>query len=147
LRLSGNSMIAKWRRLDGERRLLLLEALLVVTVASAAIRLLPFKQAVRLASRRQLERQASKAAISHNDNVRWAVERAARAVPWRAVCFQKGLALQWMLRRRGIDALLHYGVGHGDRGELQAHVWVAHGDRIVIGGEEAPRFQRVATFP
>ena len=77
----------------------------------------------------------------------WAVEAAARRVPWRTVCFQKGLALHWMLRRRGVDARLHYGIGHDETGELEAHVWVAAGGTVLIGGLEAPRFNLVATFP
>ena len=81
------------------------------------------------------------------EEVRWAVEAAARNVPWRAMCIQKGLALQWMLRRRGIDARLHYGIARDEVGELQAHVWVAAGNSVVIGGAEAPRFKCVATFP
>jgi hypothetical protein len=81
------------------------------------------------------------------EDVRWAVETAARNVPWRAMCIQEGLALQRMLRRRGIDARLHYGIAKDQTGELQAHVWVAAGGSVVIGGSEAPRFKCVATYP
>jgi hypothetical protein len=31
--------------------------------------------------------------------------------PWTPVCIQRGLAAQWMLRRRGIDARLHLRTG------------------------------------
>lgn len=50
-------------------------------------------------------------------------ERMVACVPWRTVCLRKGLALQWMLRRRGIDARLHYGIGKDDVGALCAHLW------------------------
>ena len=63
------------------------------------------------------------------------------------MCIQQGLALQWMLRRRGVDARLHYGIAKDERGELQAHVWVAAGGEVVIGGAEAPQFKCVATYP
>ena len=60
-------------------------------------------------------------------------------MPFRAVCLQQALACQIMLRRRGVEARLHYGVAIGER--LEAHVWVSVGNRIVIGEEEAGRFR------
>jgi hypothetical protein len=68
-------------------------------------------------------------------------------VPWKAVCFQQGLALHLMLRRRGIASVLNYGVGKKEDERLAAHVWVDVGSETVIGGEEAPRFARLARFP
>lgn len=142
--MSKRSLISRWARLDRQRQALLAEALLAVAGASAAIRLREFKRAIRMGS---LPLTRQKAASDITDDVRWAVETAARNVPWRAMCIQQGLALQWMLRRRGVDARLHYGIGRDEIGELQAHVWVAAGDSVVIGGDEAPRFKCVATFP
>lgn len=139
------SLLGRWRRLSPARRLLLTEAFAALAAASAAVRWLPFKRAVRLGSRR-----LSGAAVTPATDlaeIRWSVEAAARAAPWRAVCFQKGLALQWMARRRGVDAQLHYGIGKDAGGDLQAHVWVANGEAIIIGGEEAEQVRRVATFP
>lgn len=142
--MSRRGLISRWARLGRRRQALLAEALLAVAVASAAIRLRAFKRAIRMGSLRLTEQRAPG---DISEDVRWAVEKAAGIAPWQAMCIQKGLALQWMLRRRGIDARLHYGIGHDEGGELQAHVWVAAGDRVVIGGAEAPRFKCVATFP
>lgn len=80
------------------------------------------------------------------ERVRSALLGWSRRVPWRVVCFQQGLALHWMARRRGIASVLHYGVAHDPAG-LAAHVWVSVDGRIVIGGEEAPRFACLAYFP
>jgi hypothetical protein len=52
-----------------------------------------------------------------------------------------------MLHRRGIPSVLHYGVAREREGDVAAHVWVTVGGRAVIGGEEAPRFTCLATFP
>ena len=142
--MKGNNLFARWTRLGWPRRLMLIEALATVAAASAAVRLLPFKQAVQLGSRRL---PANKASGDPTADASWAVEAAARNVPWRAMCIQKGIALQWMLRRRGVNAMLHYGVARDAAGEIEAHVWVAADDRVIIGGEEAARFSRVATFP
>lgn len=124
---------------------LLAEALIVLTAASAAVRFLPFRATARLASlptpkgRRRSPDEAAR-------RIRWAVEAWVRRVPWRAVCFQIGLATHWMLRRRGLPSRLHYGVGQ--EGEvLKAHVWVTLEGAAVIGGAEAERYACVATFP
>ena len=74
--------------------------------------------------------------------VRW----AAAVAPFRALCLQQGLACQVMLRRRGVDARLHYGVAMQD-GRMEAHVWVSTGGTVVLGTEEARRFREVASFP
>ena len=142
--MSRRSWISRLAPLARRRRALLAEALLAVAVASAAIRFTPFKRAIRMGSLR-LAGPPVPGDIA--EDVRRAVEAAARKVPWRAMCIQKGLALQWMLRRRGIDARLHYGIARDEAGDLEAHVWVAADDRVVIGGAEAPRFKCVATFP
>jgi hypothetical protein len=78
----------------------------------------------------------------------WAVEAAARRLPWRTLCIEQGLAAQRMLRRRGIDARLHYGARNDQSASrLEAHVWVTVGDVPVIGGSEAARFAAIATYP
>jgi len=116
---------------------------MLLTIASAAVALLPFKRAVRLGAvplgpRRSIE----------IDDCTWAIEAAARRLPWRTVCIEKGIALQRLLRSRGIDAILHYGARHHpDSGKLEAHVWVSAGGKAVIGGEEAAGFVEVAAYP
>lgn len=75
-----------------------------------------------------------------------AVNGVADRLPFRALCFQRGLAVQSMLRRRGIDARLHYGVGYG-AGDLSAHVWVSVDGVLVIGEEASDRHARLVTTP
>jgi len=79
--------------------------------------------------------------------IRWAIIAAAARLPWRTVCFQRGLAAQLMLRRRGIPSVLYYGAAQDDRRGLYAHVWVRDGDVDVIGGEIASHYAILATFP
>ena len=138
-----SKILDRWSRLTRPKKLLLVEALLALGASSAAIRLLPFRRAVKLGSR---PLAPVKPAVLI-EQARWAVDTAARHIPWRTVCFHKGIALQWMLRRRGVNAMLHYGVARDQAGDLEAHVWVATEGQVIIGGEEAPRFRRVATFP
>ena len=135
--------VTRFRQLPARRRALLLEAAASLALASAGLRLLPFKRAIRLGSV-----PLRRAVTGNAEEVAWAVEAAARRVPWRAVCIHKGIAAQRMLRSRGLDATLHYGIGNGrDRDGLAAHVWVNLGGVPVIGGEEARAFAAVGAFP
>ncbi|MFL6857432.1 MAG: lasso peptide biosynthesis B2 protein [Allosphingosinicella sp.] len=124
--------------------LLLAEALAALAVASAAIHFLAFRRLAAAASRGEAGIVPDEARLR---KLRWAVQAWAKRVPWRAVCFQRGLAFHWMLRRRGIASRLHYGVSPtGERG-ISAHVWISVGDRDWMGGEEASRFKCLAIFP
>ena len=115
-------------------------------MAWLAVRLLPFKWAIRLSSRPVGHDCAGTPADVISD-VRWAIDAATKNLPWKPVCIQRGLAMQWMLRRRGIDARLHYGLANDDRRALRAHVWVEALGETLVGGEDANEYVRVATFP
>jgi hypothetical protein len=129
-------------------RLLLAETAATLTAASFAIRLLPFRSVVGAIASRQVRAQVPvEARALQIKRVRWAVEACARRLPWRIVCFQKGLAVQRLLARRGIPTALHYGVAQDWERGLIAHVWVTHGGEAIIGGEEAPRHTCLATYP
>lgn len=134
------------RDLSAGHWLLLAETLAVLTAASAAIGTVPFRHIVRLAARGAAAKR-DVAGGAEVDTVRWAVEAVSRRVPWRTVCFQKGLALHLMLRRRGVASRLHYGVGKDEHGALAAHVWISVGGETVLGGEVAGRFSCLATYP
>ena len=146
--MARTSLLSSLRRHGPADYALLGEATGALAASAAAIRMLPFKRVAASAARAGAGRTRPAGESELVRELVWAVEAAARRVPWRTVCFQKGLALHWMLRRRGIASLLHYGVGKAVEGEaLAAHVWVSVGGEIVIGGEEAPRFACLATFP
>lgn len=132
-----------WRFARHERgqRALLAEAALQLARAAFAIRFLPFDRAIRSGAVRLGEARPVDAA-----GVARAVRWAAAVLPFRAVCLQQGVACQAMLRSRGADAKLHYGMAAGTE-RMEAHVWVTVDGSIVIGEEEAARFRPVATFP
>jgi len=138
-----SSIARKPRRLGLAEHLLLAETLASLALASAAIKLVPFKTLTERVSRPP--RRARRAADLKK--LRWAVDAWGRRVPWKAVCFQRALALHAMLRRRGIPSVMHYGIGRENQDELKAHVWLSVDGETLIGGEEAPRYACVATFP
>jgi len=129
-------------------RMLMLEAALWLAAASIAIATLPFRHVRRIAElpvRRIVLSPASHAVTVRR--VRWSIIACARRAPWRAMCFQQGLAAHCMLRRSGVASVLCYGAAPDAKRGLVAHVWVRDGDTDIIGGETAGRFAVLATSP
>ena len=133
-------LIARFWNLSAERRRLLAEAVGELAAARLATKFMPFARLVRWSSG-----PLGRADPTRIEDAVWAVRAAAARVPFRAVCLQQSVALQRMLRRRGCDARLHYGLASGAR--LEAHAWVTLGATALIGGEEAARFREVAAWP
>jgi hypothetical protein len=142
------SRLGHFARIPWRSRVLLIEAAIAVALSSLAITLLPFRRLCPLMSwtgKQPLGRQEqSEAWLTEGQ---WAVEAAARLLPWKIVCFQKGLALHWMMNRRGIPTKLNYGVARQKEKGVAAHVWISFGDTIIMGGETAGEFAQVASFP
>ena len=133
-------MIRTFSKLRPAERRLLAEALWLLPQAAAAIRFRPFPKTVGFGAV-----ALGPLSAAELRDVLWAVDAAARRLPFRTMCFEQGLTVQRMLRSRGQDARLHYGIVPGDR--LEAHVWVSLGERTVLGGEEAARFREVGRWP
>ena len=85
----------------------------------------------------------SSASLDQAIRVRWAVESVTRNSPARFVCFPQCLAGYTMLRRRGIQTTIVYGVTRAESGELLAHTWLTLGDRTVLGGEGSAAFNPI----
>lgn len=137
------SALLRFYRLGPERRRLLLRAWLVLSIASAAVALLPFRIAVRYGAIR-----LGSARLRSTADCISAVESAAVRMPWRTMCIEKGLAVQRLLRTGGVDALLHYGARHAPgSGRLEAHVWVSVAGETVLGAEDAVGYAELTVFP
>ena len=126
-----------------ERTLLAVRAATWLVIASVAVARFPFLAAIRLGC----------IPLGHGpslslENAVWAIEAAARRIPLRTKCIEKGIALQHLLRASGFNAILHYGARlNTQTGKLEAHVWVTVNDHSIIGGAEAMGFARIASFP
>ena len=118
-----------------------LEAGLALALASVLTRVLPFNAYIHRGS--VFLRRKS---CAQGKSIAKLVDALANRVPFRAVCLQRGLALQWMLRRRGLDAILHYGIKIKPEG-LEAHVWVSLDGEVVIGAPQHQSFKEVAQYP
>ena len=79
--------------------------------------------------------------------IKIAVARAARLVPWRSVCIDQAMTGLMMLSRHKIPSSLCLGVKkENNENKLLAHAWIVCGNRILIGGRESRGFKLVSTF-
>ncbi len=137
-------LLKRARRLPVTDRTLLARTAVNLGLAALMVRWLPFRRVMATA---ELPLAPVQGPADLPQRLVWAVEAGARHLPWRIVCFQKGLALHWMLRRAGFPSLLHYGVGQNGARGLTAHVWVSLHGRILVGADEAAAHACLATYP
>jgi hypothetical protein len=78
----------------------------------------------------------SPAEIAHRcDEAAFFISRMAARVPWRSDCLVQALAGQRWLTRLGIPSEIVVGAAKAANGQFDAHAWLRHGDRIVLGGD------------
>jgi hypothetical protein len=129
-------------KLQTLRRTYLREAAVMFVAARLATRLVPAIQLVAWTSRPP--KRIRRFAVEEVGWVSWAVETIA-AKHRMNVPLACALVAQSMLRRRGIASRLCLGVVRRG-GELVSHAWIEHGKNIIVGGAEATRSTRLATF-
>jgi hypothetical protein len=146
---------ARFARLDGRRRTLLLEAVLWLALARLVLLLVPFPYIARrlgifsapaagLTKGRPEDPPPGMAGLARD--IGWAVTRAARHVPFKAVCLPQALAAKIMLRRRRVSAVLYFGVARAAEGPIEAHAWLLAAGVEVTGYPVAERFTPIACF-
>lgn len=128
-------------------RFLLAEAGLFLALARLVL-LLPFSWIAARLGRPGVE---SGAPLRPGDErrarrVAWAVEVAARRVPFAAVCLPQAIAAKLMLGWRGISTTLHLGVRRSDGPGLAAHAWLRSGPILLTGRTELPQYVEIARF-
>ena len=64
--------------------------------------------------------------------IAWAVRAASKGVP-HATCLTQALAAQVLFARHAHAVDLRIGVAKGEAGGLEAHAWLEHGGRVVVG--------------
>lgn len=155
--------MARWRtirrlllrssQVGPRRRVLLAEAMLCLLGARLALVFIPFPrlaghlgqlvppEAAGSDSVAPAAREAQTAA-----DIGWAVSRAARYVPVRAVCLPQAMAARLMLRRRGIASTMHFGAARGRERPLDAHAWLDAAGVEVTGYPVGKQFAEIARF-
>jgi len=75
-----------------------------------------------------------------------AVLRAARNVPFGAVCLPQAMAARRMLERRAIPSVMHFGVAKGQDKPIDAHAWLDAAGVKVTGYPVANGFVEMGCF-
>ncbi len=137
--------LARFFALPADERRRTREAALFLLAARIALALVPLPRALRLFGVAQGTTGSGRIDPDRAAQVGRAVARAARHVPFRAVCLQQAFAALLMLRRRGLAATVHFGLLR-DGNELKAHAWSHCGEVPVTGLAAARGFTPIAAF-
>lgn len=148
-------LLVRLRQIDNTRRLLLVEASVCLLLARLALVLIPFPRLARRlgafmppekARAVQADWPRSPEFAATAEDVGWAVTRAARYVPFKAVCLPQAIAARIMLKRRGVASVMHFGAARGADKPLDAHAWLDAAGVEVTGYPVATQFAEIACF-
>jgi hypothetical protein len=64
----------------------------------------------------------------------------AKRTPWTSTCLIKAIAAKRMLKKRGINHHLHFGVLKTGEKFLEAHAWLSVDGEVIVGGENHESF-------
>lgn len=145
----------RFAQVGPHRRALLVEAVAWLLLARLSLIFVSFPRLARRlgtfvppAEARALKtRTASPGAdVRLAEEIGWAVTRAARHVPFRAVCLPQAMAARIMLKRRGVDSVMHFGAKMGQDKPMDAHAWLDAAGVEVTGYPVANGFAEIGCF-
>ncbi|MEM7134232.1 MAG: lasso peptide biosynthesis B2 protein [Chloroflexota bacterium] len=120
--------------------LLLFEALPILMISRLLVLLLPFRYTASLLG--EVSREGAESTLKEPEQIerigvilRW----LSRYLPWRSMCFEQALAGMLMLKRRGLDGTIYFGVQKGPE-QMKAHAWLRCGNQIITGAAGRERF-------
>ena len=148
-------LLRRFGEVDARRRALLPEAVLYLLAARLALIFIPFPRLARRlgdfvpptdprAARVRTATAPDHARLA--EEIGWAVTRAARYLPFKAVCLPQAMAAQVMLKRRGVTSVMHFGAAKGTEKPLDAHAWLDAAGVEVTGYPVAENFAEIACF-
>lgn len=116
-RLGGMSWTERW---------LLVQSLLLLPIVAALLRFVGFQKTYHW-----LDRLPGQNSQTDPHSVGQSVDTASRNLPvYRPTCLSRSLVLWYLLRRRGVPAVLQIGV-RKEHNELLSHAWVESDGRVV----------------
>lgn len=124
------------------------QAFVSLTLATLAVRTIPFRFIARAIGLRPGERPTQTldtVDAAHAARIGWAVNAAARRLPWTTTCLMQAIAAAILMRARGLPATLHLGVARAD-GIATAHAWLQCGELVLTGADEHQQFTELACF-
>jgi hypothetical protein len=146
--------LRRFAQVGARRRALLLEAAVFLLAARAALMVVPFPSLARRLGefvppddprvRKSEPGRARDAEVAAE--VGWAVTRAARHLPFEAVCLPQAMAARVMLKRRGVASVMHFGAAKGTDKPLDTHAWLDAVGVEVTGYPVGAGFAEIACF-
>ncbi|RLA44043.1 MAG: lasso peptide biosynthesis B2 protein [Gammaproteobacteria bacterium] len=149
-----SNKVRKFTALEGEQKIIFIQAWFMLGWARAAILTVSFK---RLSAPLQHHRELVTPSMLSPEQLQQAsrigklVASAASATPWQSRCLAQVLVVQRLLARRDIPGQFYLGVRKGgedgtDPAGLAAHAWLRCGDVIVNGGSGHEDYTVVSAF-
>ncbi|WP_026733938.1 lasso peptide biosynthesis B2 protein [Fischerella sp. PCC 9605] len=123
----------KLLRLGAGERNLLVTTLILLGGVRLGLWLLPFRNLLKL-----LEKISQPSRRSHSPNqvtlskIIWAVNAVTRCMPG-VKCLARALTTHVIMNQYGYASQLRIGVAKTELGKLEAHAWIEHQGRVVIG--------------
>jgi hypothetical protein len=148
-------LLVRFGQVDNRRRALVVEAVAYLLVARLALVLVPFPRLARHlgtfvppddARNSQAKIDITPDQTQLATDISWAVTRAARYVPFKAVCLPQAMAARVMLKRRGVKSVMHFGAAKGTEKPVDAHAWLDAAGVEVTGYPVAENFAEIACF-
>lgn len=120
--------------LKGTDRYLLLRTLLILGSIRLGLWMLSFQTLQKLLARvSQPETSTVKLEPLPIGKIIWAVNLSSRYMPGQVKCLARALTTQVLMKQSNYTAELRIGVAKGESGKLEAHAWIEHQGRVVIG--------------
>jgi hypothetical protein len=150
-----NHPLRRLLQIDARRRALAVEATLWLALARLGLAMLPFPTLARYFGTATAPQQARTMIAASNPSpadaqtakdIGWAVTRAARYLPFRAVCLPQAMAARMMLARRGVTSVMHFGATVDNGRSIAAHAWLDAAGVEVTGYPVGLEFAEVACF-
>jgi len=159
--------VAQLLKMNRAQFALFIEAVFSLALARFYVRFFAFKNYIyRVGEPQSLEELEDIDPVSENEleilrQVAKEIDRAARNIPWNAVCLPQAMAGKWMLKRRNLASTMFLGVVKEkaavtadiekiEQGEwqpgLKAHAWLKAGKFIVTGRQGHQQFTVVGRF-
>jgi hypothetical protein len=138
--------LRKFLRLPVKERRLLARVLLLLSITRAGLVVVGYGRMRKLFSRfLNPHYQRPNPPFGNVDQVVDAVKIGARFVLGDKPCLNQAMVTQFLLGRRSILTVIRIGVVRNERGQLEAHAWVEHEGRILIG--ETSKLGLYSQFP
>lgn len=136
-----------WKISPAERRLLW-EALFSLGIARIIMACVPFRRIARWLGVQGAESPATVTPGNARtaELVGWAVSVLGPRVPWDGRCLAQALAAATMLRRRGVEGTVTFGVRERESAGFTAHAWFRVGSRVITGGAGHEDYKAFTTF-